>query len=131
MPHWKTLLDPGEFIGPQDFDTPKELTISRLSSENSSKDDPKKSAMMYFSHNGKELPRKYKVPKSVMYGLSLTLGSDYTAWEGKKITLHKDVCMSFGEKEECVRVQFDDIVETKIIKWMKKRKANPSAYKIK
>lgn len=129
MPHWKTLLDPGEYLGPQDFEKPKAVTIARLSSESASKDDPKKSPTMYFEHNGKELPRKYKVPKSVMYGLSLTLGTDYSAWSGKTITLESAHCMSFGEKEECIRVQFPDEIETKVKKWMKKRKASVSAYR--
>jgi len=83
MPHWKTLLDPGEYLGPQDFDQPKTVTISRLASEAASKDDPKKAPTMYFQHGGKELPRKFKVPKSVMYGLSLQFGTDYEQWKGK------------------------------------------------
>ena len=129
MPHWKTLLDPGEYLGPQDFDQPKKVTIARLTSESASKDDPKKAPTMYFEHGGKELPRKYKVPKSVMYGLSLLLGTDYASWAGKTITLERAECMSFGEREECIRVQFPAEIEARVIKWMKKRKASPSAYK--
>ena len=130
MPHWRTLLDPGDFLGPQDFDQPTIVTIARLSSEASDKEDPKKCPMMYFQHNGKELHRKFKVPKSVMYGLSLLLGTDYTAWTGKEITLERAVCMCWGEREECIRVQFPAPIEARIVKWLKKRKASPSVYRI-
>ena len=129
MPHWKSLLDPGIFLGPQDFDQPKKVTIARLASETSSKEDTTKAPMMYFEHGGKELPRKYKVPKSVMYGLSLMLGTDYAGWAGKTITLEKAYCMSFGDREECVRVQFPPEIDEKIFKWLKKRKANKSCYR--
>jgi hypothetical protein len=115
MTHWKQLLDPSVFLGPQDFQADKTVAISRVVREElpERKGDAKTSApMMYFAHGGKELPRKYKVPKSVMYGLSLYLGTDSDAWAGK----------------ECVRIRFPAEIDKKIRMWLKKRKASPSAY---
>lgn len=131
MTHYKTLLDPGLFIGPQDFPTDKTLTVSRIVRENLPARDGEAvtaAPMIYFTHAGKELPRKFKVPKSVLYGMSLELGTDSDAWAGKPITLFAAKCMSFGEVEECVRVRFTQETESKIRKWMKKRKANGNAY---
>jgi hypothetical protein len=135
MPHYKQLLDPGIFIGPQDCQTDKTVTVSRIVREkmperDGDKEEAKTGAMMYFSHNGQELPRKYKIPKSVLYGLSVAFGTDTDAWIGKQITIFAAKCMSFGEVEECVRVRFSPEVDAKIRKWLKKRKASPSAYMI-
>jgi len=141
MTHYKKLLDPSIFIGAQDFPEPKTVTISRLvrediperkgSSEEEKKATPKQAApMMYFSAGGKELPRRYKVPKSVLYGLSLEMGPDVDLWAGKQITLFAARCMAFGEIEECVRVEFKPETTQKIYTWMKKRKANKSAYMV-
>jgi hypothetical protein len=131
--HYKKLLDPSVFIGAQDFPEPKTVTISRVVRE----DMPERSGeakqaapMMYFSAGGKELPRRYKVPKSVLYGLSLEMGSDIDLWAGKQITLFAARCMAFGEIEECVRVEFKPETTQKIYTWMKKRKANKSAYMV-
>lgn len=141
MAHWKTLLDPGIFIGPQDFPTDKTVKISRVVREKMparKKDDGEVEAedqagvMMYFiaGNPPKELARKYKVAKSVMYGLSLTFGTDTDAWIGKDVTLFAAKCLSFGDVEECVRIRFSEQVDAKIRKWLKKRKASPSAYMI-
>lgn len=129
--HYKKLLDPSIFVGPQDFTTDKTVTISRVVREGMPKRDDEKSAeapMIYLAHNGKELERKYKAPKSVLYGLSLTYGVDTDQWIGKPVTLFAAKCMAFGEVEECVRIRFTPEVDAKIIKWLKKRKANRSAY---
>jgi hypothetical protein len=134
MQHYKELLDPGVFVGPQDFTTDKTITISRVVREDMPKrdgEDKTSSPMMYFSHAGTELPRKYKVPKSVLYGLSLLYGTDIDQWVGKKVTLFAAKCMSFGEVEECVRIRFPDDIDAKIFKWLKKRKSNRSAYILK
>lgn len=133
MPHYKMLLDPGLFIGPQDFPTEKTITIARVVREAMPKrddDKPDSAPMIYFSHKGQELPRKYKAPKSVLYGLSLAFGTDTDGWLGKDVTLFAAKCMSFGEIEECVRIRFPAEVDDKIRKWLKKRKANQSAYMI-
>ena len=134
MAHYKSLLDPGIFIGPQDCTADKTVTVSRVVREDMPKrDGEEKSAspMMYFAHNGAELPRKYKVPKSVLYGLSLLFGTDIDTWKGQQVTLFAGKCMSFGEVEECVRIRFPEDIDSKIRKWLKKRKASPSAYLIK
>ena len=134
MTHYKALLDPGVFVGPQDFTTDKTITISRVVREDMPKrdgEDKTSSPMMYFSHAGAELPRKYKVPKSVLYGLSLLYGTDIDQWVGKSVTLFAAKCMSFGEVEECVRIRFSEEIDSKIFKWLKKRKANRSAYILK
>lgn len=134
MPHYKQLLDPGIFVGPQDFATDKTVQISRVVREampKREKDDKDESApMIYFAAKGKELDRKYKAPKSVLYGLSVTFGTDTDGWIGKDVTLFAAKCMSFGETEECVRIRFAAEVDAKIRKWLKKRKANPGAYMI-
>jgi len=134
MPHYKMLLDPGVFVGPQDFDKDKTVQISRIVREAMPARDGDKEAqsgcMLYFKVGDKELARKYKVPKSVLYGLSLTYGTDTDAWVGQPVTLFAAKCMSFGEVEECVRIRFEAAIDTKIRKWLKKRKASPSAYMI-
>lgn len=133
--HYKNLLDPGKFLGPQDFQQEREVTISRVSREKMPARDgePEQSApMMYITaKDGSEYPRPYKVPKSVMYGMSLAYGVETDAWKGQKVGIYAAKCMSFGEIEECLRVCFAPEVDAKIRKWMKKRKANPSAYIIK
>ena len=128
MAHWKTLLDPSEYLGHQDFPTPKKLTISRVISEIG--EDKKRSAFMYFKHDGKELTRKLRLPKSVMYGLELLLGYDFEGWTDKEVTFEAARCMSFGAVEPCVRPVLPPAIEAKIFSWMKKHKSSKSAYKV-
>ncbi len=133
MPHYKLLLDPSIFLGAQDFQTDKTVKISRIAREKMPERDGDKEqagVMLYFTHGGKELERKYKLAKSVMYGLSLIYGVNTDDWLGKDITLFAARCISFGEVVECVRVRFPPDIDAKIGKWMKKRKASPSAYMI-
>jgi hypothetical protein len=134
MAHYKLLLDPGEFLGPADFPTERAVTISRVVKEDLPKRDGEKSSsapMLYVTgKDGKEYGRKFKVPKSVLYGLSLVLGTDADTWAGKNITIFATKCMSFGEAEECLRVRFQADIDARIYKWLKKRKASPSAYMI-
>jgi hypothetical protein len=136
--HWRALLDPGVYVGPQDFPADKTVAISRVVREampSRDKDEAETSApMMYFAPRkadgslGAEIARKYKAPKSVMYGLSLTFGTETDAWIGKDVTLFATKCMSFGEVEECVRIRFAPEVDRKIKGWLKKRKSSPKAY---
>lgn len=133
MPHYKLLLDPAKFLSDADF-TPegREVTISRITREQmpERKGEEKQSAPMLYvkAKDGGEYPRPYKVPKSVLYGLSLLLGTDTDGWKDKKITLFSAFCMSFGDREPCVRVRFPAEIDQSIRKWLKKRKASPSAY---
>jgi hypothetical protein len=133
--HYKTLLDPGKFLGPQNFAAEREVTIARVSREKMPARDgePEQSAPMLYivAKDGSEYARPYKVPKSVMYGLSLAFGTETDAWKGQKIGMFAAKCMSFGEVEECLRLRFSPEIDGKIRKWMKKRKSNPSAYIIK
>jgi hypothetical protein len=134
MTHYKTLLDPTEFLGPADFPTPKTITISRACREKMPErkgEAVTEVPMLYFSHNGQEIKRKYKVPKSVLYALSLLLGPDIDEWKGKQITLMAAKCLSFGEVEECVRPVLSADVEAKVFKWLKKRKSSGQAFMIK
>ena len=126
MTHYRTLLNPTDFIGPQDVEQPRKLTISSIAREEVKAGEAEKAPMMYFE----KAPKKFKVPKSVMYALNLHFGSDVEQWIGKEITLYKAQCMSFGETEECVRIQLPDEIHTKVKKWLKKRGASPSAYLI-
>ena len=71
-----------------------------------------------------------KVPKSVLYGLSLAYGSETDAWIGKPVVLFAAKCLSFGDVEECVRIRFAPEIDAKIRKWLKKRKASAGAYMI-
>lgn len=135
MSHYKNLLDPGIFLGPQDFPGEgREVTISRVAREDLPKRDGEKAQsapMLYIlDKSGKEYARKLKIPKSVLYGLSLALGNETDAWAGKKITLFATKCLSFGEVEECLRVRFPADIDAKVRRWLKKRKANASAYMI-
>lgn len=128
--HYRALLNPTDFIGPQDCDSPFTATISRVVREVVQEGKPEKAPIMYFKNGEGEAPKKFKVPKSVMYGLSLTFGNDVDTWVGQTIELYKAWCMSFGEEEECVRVRFAPDIDTKIRKWLKKRGASPNAYMI-
>jgi hypothetical protein len=134
VPHYKQLLDPGKFLGPQDFTTEREVVISRVAREKMPARDgePEQSAPMLYilQKDGAEYPRPYKVPKSVMYGLSLAYGTETDAWKGQKIGMYAAKCMSFGAVEECLRLRFSAEIDAKIFKWMKKRKASASAYMI-
>ena len=74
MTHYRTLLDPGIFIQASDFPVDKTVKISRVVREKMPErkgEEVSHSPMMYFSAGGKELSRRYKLPKGVMYGLSL------------------------------------------------------------
>jgi hypothetical protein len=132
MTHYKSLLDPGVFLGPQDFPAERTVKISRVVKEALPDREEGKSAtapMMYLvGKDGTEYPRKLKVPKSVLYGLSLALGTELEAWVGKEITVYSAKCLAFGEVEDCLRVRFPADVEARIYKWLKKRKASKSAY---
>lgn len=133
MAHYRALLDPGKFLGVQDFPPEgKEVTISRIAREKMPErkgEETQHSPMLYIkTKDGAEYPRCYKVPKSVLHGLSLLLGTETDAWSGQKITLFSAECMSFGDREPCVRVRFPADIDAKIRKWMKKRGASVSAY---
>lgn len=136
MAHWKSFLDPGKFLGSGDFPVEgREVTITRIAREKMPKRDgeeEKSGTMLYIlAKDGTEYPRPFKVPKSVMYGLSLHLGTDADAWKGKRVTIFAAKCMSFGETEECLRIKFPPEIDDRIRKWLKKRKASPLAYIIK
>lgn len=135
MTHYKKLLDPGTFLGPQDFPADKTVVISRVVREKmpaKGEEEAKEAAVLYIkSADGSEYPRFYKLPKSVLYGLSLELGPDIDAWPGKSIVMFAAKCMSFGEVEECVRIRFSAENEAKVKKWMKKRGASVAAYILK
>lgn len=136
MAHYKQLLDPAKYLGPVDFPTEREVTISRivrekLPSRDDDKEPPKSAPMLYINgKDGKEYARPLKVPKTVLYGLALMLGVDHDKWLTQKIIVFATRCMAFGEIEECLRVRFPAEIETKVKAWLKKRKASPSAYMI-
>ena len=131
MPHYKTLLDPTEFIGPHDFPEPKQVTISRVVREPTTKrDETTMAPIMYFAAGGNELKRKYRIPSSVMHGLALTFGTDYESWSGKTVEMYAATCLAFGEREECVRIRFAPKIHAAVKAWMKKRKASPNSYVI-
>lgn len=135
MSHYRSLLDPGEFLGPQDFPKPTPRTICRVASERmkareEGKSDTLAPVLFFKDKEGKEYPRRFKVPKSVLYGLSILLGTETDAWVGKSITVFKARCMSFGDIEECLRVEFPPEIDDKIRKWLKKRKASAQAYMV-
>lgn len=132
--HYKKLLDPAKYLGAQDFIAEREVTISRIAREEMAgrdKEEKQSAPMLYIkAKDGSEYPRPFKVPKSVLYGLSLHMGTETDAWIGQKITLFAAFCMSVGDKEECLRVRFPTEIDMKIRKWLKKRKASASAYMI-
>lgn len=137
MTSYKTLLDPGVYLGAHDLKgMDVKLTIARIAREElpsrkkqDGTQEPKESApMIYFSHKGVERDKRWKVPKSCMYALNLLFGSDYEAWIGKEITLFPVKCMAFGEIEDAIRIRLSADQEAAIYKWLKKRKANRNAY---
>lgn len=132
MAHYKLLLDPAKFLSPQDFPTEREVTINRLSRDvlPAREGEQETSAPMLYvrSKEGTEYPRPMKIPKSVLHGLSLSFGVDTDAWVGQKIAVYSTRCLAFGEIEECLRVRFSPEIDAKVRKWLKKRKASPSAY---
>lgn len=132
MPNYKLLLDPAKYLNDSDFPTERPVTIGRLAREAlpEREGEEKKSApMMYvIAKDGKEYPRPWKVPKTIMHGLQLMFGVDTDAWIGKQVTVYATKCMAFGSVEPCLRVKFPPEIDTKIRQWMKKRKVNPKAY---
>ena len=134
MPHFRLLLDQSKMLGAPDFPVEREIAIARIAREKMPTRDgePETSAPMLYvqAKDGTEYPRPYKVPRSVMYGLSLTFGTDTDAWIGQKIGMFKAKCMAFGDVEECLRLRFSPEVDSKVRKWLKKRKINASAYMI-
>lgn len=130
MPHYRTFQDPTEWLGPQDFPSPKTVTIGRVEKEQVDGPDGKKSAMVfYFTHKGKELKRKLQVPKSVAYALSLHFDTpDTDQWLGKDITLYATRCLAFGQVEECVRIQVGEHIDKQVKSWLKKRRVSPRVY---
>lgn len=132
MPHWKTLLDPSIYLGPQDFPTDKEVTISRMASEKVGRpgEVQKLGAMMYIiARDGSEVKRPLKLSRLVMRGMGIFFGShDYKNWPGKKITLFATMCLYGGERVECVRARFPADVEAQIRSYAKANKISPKAY---
>ncbi len=132
MPHFKLLLDPAKYLGAVDFPKEREVTISRIVREalpTREKDEKQSAPMLYIlGRDGKEHARPIKVPKSVLYGLSLLLTTDTDTWAGKKIRIFPAICTAFGELEECLRVRFQAEIDQKVRGWIRKRKAPASAY---
>lgn len=130
--HYKQLLDPGIFLGVADFAQERAVKISRVSRETlpERKGEEKQAAPMLYilDRNGNEYPRKLKLAKSVLHGLSLMFGVETDDWIGKEITPYAAHCLSFGDVEECVRIRFPEHVEAAIYKWLKKRKASRGVY---
>lgn len=134
MVHYRALLDPGKYLTPADF-TPqgREVTISRVVREElptREGDKEKTSAPMLYlkGKDGSEYARPLKLAKSVLYGLSILFGTETDTWKDQKITVFTAFCMSFGEKEEALRVRFPADIDGKIRRYLKKRKASPSCY---
>ncbi len=134
MPHFKLLLDPAKYLGPVDFPTDREVTISRIVREKlpaRDGEETKSAPMLYIkAKDGSEYARPLKVPKTVLHGIALMFGVDSDKWVTQKITVFATRCMAFGEIEECLRVRFPPEIDTKVRAWLKKRKASPSAYMI-
>lgn len=130
--HYKLLLDAGKYLQPADFPKPREVTIARLSREElpARENEVKTSAPMLFvqGKDGKEYERPMKIPKSCLHGLSLLFGTETDKWVGQKITIFSTHCMAFGDKEECLRFQFPAEIDTKVRRWLKKRKAPQGSY---
>ena len=125
--HYRKLYPPGEFLGPQDFETPREVTISRVAlAEMPERDGVKERAacLWIIDAKGNEYPRRLKLPKTVLFAFSIILGSDVDQWPGKKLTLKATWCLSFGEVEECVRPVLDAAMTKKVLDRLKKRKIN-------
>jgi hypothetical protein len=131
MTHYRKLMPPGEFLGPQDFEAPREVTISRVAIANMPERDGKVEqacCMWIMQKDGAEYPRRLKLPKTVLFAFSLVLGTDSDAWTGQKITLKAAWCLSFGELEECVRPVLTAEQTALVIKRLKKRKTNSKVW---
>ncbi len=126
MVHWKAFQDCPDYLEPHEIEGEKEVTISRVAAGKTV--DGKNGMFMYFSHNGKELPKKWHVPKSVRFALSKLINPDVDKWAGQKITLYQTYCKAFGEIEPCIRVKLSSDARDKVLKWMKKRGSSHGAY---
>jgi len=135
MAHYKSFRDPGALIQEHEITAPRPVKISRFDRFKMPERDGEKSeacqVIYILGKDGSEYPRPFKAPKSVQHGLSLLFGPDAEDWKGKDVTIFATKCMSFGEVEPCIRIQFPAEIDSKIRKWLKKRKANPSAYMVK
>ena len=134
MAHYLSYRDPGLFLQAHEFPAPRTVKISRFDRVKPPERDGEKAAtcqaIYIFAKDGTEYPRPIKVPKSVQHGLALLFGADADDWKGKEVTVFATKCLAFGEVEACLRIEFPAEIESKIRKFMKKRKANPSAYMI-
>ena len=133
MVHYRALLDPGKYLTPADFTAEgREVTIARVAREKLPARDgeAEQSAPMLYvrAKDGTEYPRPLKVPKSVLHGLSVLFGTETDNWKEKKITVFSAFCLSFGQKEECLRIRFPAEVDRAVRAYLKKRKASPSVY---
>jgi hypothetical protein len=131
MTHYKKLFPATDFLGPQDFPEPKEVTISRVAASDMPERDGKKErrpCLWIMDAKGAEYPRKLKLPKSVLTVFAWMFGPHLEDWVGQKITLKAAWCLSFGEVQECVRPALDDATTGKIKKWLKTQKSSPHAW---
>lgn len=131
MTHYRKLMPTGEFLGPQDFETPREVTISRVAIVDMPEREGKKEkacCMWILNAAGAEYPRRLKLPKTVLFAFSLVLGTDSDAWTGQKIMLKTTWCLSFGDIEECIRPVLTSAQTEQVIKRLKKRKINSKVW---
>lgn len=133
MAHINDLLPPSEFLGPQDFQVPREVTISRVAKSEMPERDSKKApevkpCLWIIDKTGAEYPRKLKLPPTMLKVIGWILGTDYKTWAGKKITLKATWCLSFREVQECVRPQLSEAMTRKIRNKLKDRKVNADCW---
>ena len=133
MAHINDLLPPSPFLGPQHFQVPREVTISRVGNSEMPERDAKKTpevkvCMWILDKTGEEFPLKLKIPPTMLRVMGWILGTNYKLWPGKKIWLKATWCLSFREVQECVRPQLTEAMTRKIRNKLKDRKVTPDCW---
>jgi len=134
--HYKSLYDDSQYLGAQDVQEPREVTIHSIErvkiirKKKTDEPDEFRPHLYVATKEGEKYPRAYLLPKSVMFMLVQRFGSNVDDWAGKKVTLFATKCMSFGSVEECVRVEGSEDEYKKVRTFLKKRGANPKGFMI-
>ncbi len=134
MTHYRNLYEESQYLGAQDVQKPREVTIHSVErvkivrKKKTDEPDEFRPHLYVATKEGERYPRAYLFPKSVGQLLANRYGSNIDDWAGKKITLFATKCFSFGAIEECVRIEGTDKEHAKIRTWLKKRGSNPDSY---
>lgn len=86
--------------------------------------------MFFVGKDGKVSGRWYDCPKSVRFGLNLTISGETEDWIGKEVTLYPTQCYAFGDIKPCIRIRVTDEIRKKIVIFMKTKGVSERMYEV-